>query len=83
MGSSSRSIIRTNSKTGISSRRLNTRRATIGARVMRAFERSIRVQNHRTGVAHRVGSTRQLSRIYSPKVTLQQGIEMALNHRRR
>jgi len=36
-----------------------------------------------SGVAHRVGSTRQLSRIYSPTVTLQQGIEMALNHRRR
>jgi nucleoside-diphosphate-sugar epimerase len=36
-----------------------------------------------SGVAHRVGSIKQMSRIYEPRVTLEQGIARALQHRRR
>ncbi len=33
----------------------HARRAAVGARIVRAFERLVRMQHHRAGVAHRVG----------------------------
>ena len=41
--------------TAFEQHRLKPRRAAVGARIVRAFERAVRMQHHRAGVAHRVG----------------------------
>ena len=40
---------------------LNPRRAAIGARIVCAFERAVRMQHHRAGVAHRCRNRRPAS----------------------